>query len=410
MPSPTRGMTRREFFSKTACAAAAAAGAAGWARGAETRTPHPARDKAGPVLSRTLGRTGLTLPIVSMGVMNADNPELVRKASEVGMRHFDTAGAYARGRNEQMVGRVLKELGVRDRTVIATKVLIPGEQRRSLSAADLKDLFIRSAEQSLVRLQTDAVDILYIHDVSRAEEIRHPGFRDALSDLKKRGRIRFAGFSTHMGMTECLEAARLDGFYDVVLTAFNYAMAGDRDLLAAMQAASAAGIGLIAMKTQCTQNWYKEELPRDQQKYYEVPILHTAVLKWALRHEFIATAVPGFTTFDQLDTDWSVAGGLDYTPEEAAFLKETSPAALAYCIQCRSCLPSCPRGTDIPSLMRARMYAAVYANFGQCRQTLENIPRDRGLAGCLSCQECSATCVRRVDIAKRIGDLKVLFG
>jgi predicted aldo/keto reductase-like oxidoreductase len=261
----------------------------------------------------------------------------------------------------------------------------------------------------LVRLQTDAVDILYIHDVGRAEEISRPGIREALADLKKRGRIRFAGFSTHVGMAECIEAARLDGFYDVILTSFNYALAGDRALLSAMQAAAAAGIGLVAMKTQCAQNWYKEELPRDQQKYYEVPILHTAVLKWVLRHDFIATAVPGFTTFDQLDTDWSVASGLDYKPEEAAFLKETSPAALAYCVQCRACLPSCPRGASIPDLMRAQMYAAVYANFGQCRQTLGAISPGCGLSACFSCAECGAVCARRVDIAKRIGDLKTLF-
>lgn len=396
-------MTRRAFFSKT-IGTAAAVGAAGLAL-----SPAPAQDKPGPILTRTLGRTGLTLPVVSMGVMNADNPELVRKAYEVGMRHFDTAGVYARGRNEMMVGKVLKDLGVRDRAVIATKVLVPDEQRRSLPAAELKSLFIRLAEESLGRLQTDAVDILYIHDVGRAEEISRPGIREALADLKKRGRIRFAGFSTHVGMTECLEAARLDGFYDVILTSFNYALAGDRALLSAMQAAAAAGIGLVAMKTQCTQNWYKEELPGDQRKYYEVPILHTAVLKWVLRHEFIATAVPGFTTFDQLDTDWSCAGGLDYKPEEAAFLEETSPAALAYCVQCRSCLPSCPRGASIPDLMRAQMYAAAYANFGQCRQTLGAISAGLGLSACFSCAECSAACAQRVDIAKRIGDLKTLF-
>jgi aryl-alcohol dehydrogenase-like predicted oxidoreductase len=409
MSAPKQGLSRRAFIRKTV-GVATAAHAAGWIRPAEGRTARPAPDQAGPVLTRRLGRTGLTLPIVSMGVMNADNPELVRKACEVGIRHFDTAGGYARGRNEQMVGRVLGDLGVRDRAVIATKVYIPGERRRSLSAGALKDEFVRMAEESLARLQTNAVDILYIHDVNSPEDIGRPGFREALADLKKRGKIRFAGFSTHEGMTECLEAARRDGFYDVILTAFNYALAEDRALLGALEGAAAAGIGLIAMKTQCAQDWYKDGLPREQQKFYEVPILHTAVLKWALRHDFLSTAVPGFTTFDQLDTDWPVARGLDYTPEEAAFLKTTPPAALATCVRCGACRPSCPRGADVPALMRARMYAAVYANFGQCRQTLDAIPRDKGLARCLSCGDCRAACVRRVDIGRRIGDLIELFG
>src|ERR1700757_1143298 len=74
-----------------------------------------------PVLQRTLGKTGLTLPVVSMGVMNADVPGLLRRAYELGMRHFDTAAVYQNGRNEEMVGRVIKEMGVRDKVVISTK-------------------------------------------------------------------------------------------------------------------------------------------------------------------------------------------------------------------------------------------------------------------------------------------------
>ncbi len=76
---------------------------------------------ASPVLQRTLGKTGLTLPVVSMGVMNADVPGLLRRAYELGIRHFDTAAGYQNGRNEEMVGRVIKEMGVRDKVVISTK-------------------------------------------------------------------------------------------------------------------------------------------------------------------------------------------------------------------------------------------------------------------------------------------------
>src|SRR6201993_5633521 len=76
---------------------------------------------ASPVLQRTLGKTGLTLPVVSMGVMNADVPGLLRRAYELGIRHFDTAAVYQNGRNEEMVGRVIKEMGVRDKVVISTK-------------------------------------------------------------------------------------------------------------------------------------------------------------------------------------------------------------------------------------------------------------------------------------------------
>src|ERR1035437_4217302 len=83
---------------------------------------NPANEAAtGPILQRTLGKTGITMPVVSMGVMNADVPGLLRRAYELGIRHFDTAAGYQEGRNEQMVGRMIKEMGVRDKVTIATK-------------------------------------------------------------------------------------------------------------------------------------------------------------------------------------------------------------------------------------------------------------------------------------------------
>jgi len=90
---------------------------------------------ASPILQRTLGKTGLSLPVVSMGVMNADVPGLLRRAYELGIRHFDTAAGYQNGRNEEMVGRVIKEMGVRDKVVIATK---QPSRNHSQSAAEAR--------------------------------------------------------------------------------------------------------------------------------------------------------------------------------------------------------------------------------------------------------------------------------
>jgi hypothetical protein len=53
---------------------------------------------------RTLGKTGLRVPVVSLGVMNADNPELVEAALKAGITLLDTAHGYQRGRNEEMIG------------------------------------------------------------------------------------------------------------------------------------------------------------------------------------------------------------------------------------------------------------------------------------------------------------------
>ena len=98
--------------------------------------PKPAAEPAAPVAKtavpprRVLGRTGIEVPIVSMGVMNADNPNLVRAALDGGIFLLDTAHGYQEGRNEEMLGTVLKDRK-RDSFVIATKVHLSTLDRKT---------------------------------------------------------------------------------------------------------------------------------------------------------------------------------------------------------------------------------------------------------------------------------------
>jgi len=231
---------------------------------------------------------------------------------------------------------------------------------------------------------------------------------EALQALKKQGKTRFIGFSTHQGMTECLDAAAGMAVYDVVLTTFNYSFHSYPPLHQALARAAAAGIGLVAMKTQCQTDWYREGMPAELQGFYQGPIVHPALLKWALRHEFITCAVPGFTSFQQLDEDWPCASDLDYSPKEKKFLEDRNVklAMAAVCRRCGLCSASCPRGAAIPELLRAHMYAFSYGNLFHARQTLDAIPGNRGLRLCQDCDSCRAGCVNRVQIGRRIDQLK----
>jgi predicted aldo/keto reductase-like oxidoreductase len=415
MTPSRKTLNRRDFLTKSFAGAGAATFLSCVDKPAPGRSGspsawHPSSAAAvKPLITRTLGKTGIVLPVVNMGVMNADNPDLVRRAYELGVRHFDTAAGYWRGKNEEMVGKVLADLNARSEAVIATKVAIPPAQREGLSPADLKDAFIKVFEGSLKRLKTDYVDILYIHDVSRVEDVQRPGFLDALAGLKDQKKARFIGFSCHQNMAACIDEAVSSGAYDVLLVAYNYAMQDDDRLKKSLEAAAAKGLGLVAMKTQCMQSWYKEELPPDQQAFYSGSIVQTAVLKWALRNEAFACAVPGFTNFRELDEDFSVARDLALTDEEKTFLADRKiRLAMAHCVQCGVCRGTCPSGVDTPTLMRAHMYLR-YPNVFQARATLESLPAGRGLDGCASCESCVARCRGRIDIGRRIGQLKLHF-
>jgi len=359
---------------------------------------------------RTLGRTGIKLPIVSMGVMNSSNPNLLKVAWQEGMRHFDTAWIYQGGNNEKMVGSVIRDLKIdRKDVVITTKIVIDQSLKKPEFGAERKKQFLFRFAQSLERLQMNYVDILMLHDVSSKDEILDPVIMGAMKELKEQGKIRFSGFSTHVYWPEILTAAADKGFYDVVLISLNYAMSNDDISHRALDYASSKGIGLIAMKTQCQQDWYKSDLPAEAQKYYEGSVMHTALLKWVLRHEQIATAVPGFTTFEQLQTDVAVAFKLDYTVDEKKFLEDHNVklAIQSVCRFCGECKGTCPNGVDIPSLMRTHSYAIGYGNLHMTHMTLAAIPQNEGIAVCRDCDECVAQCKHQVQIARRIEELSV---
>lgn len=352
-----------------------------------------------PLIQRTLGKTGLTLPVISMGVMNADIPGLVRRSYELGMRHFDTAAVYQGGRNEEMVGTVIKELGIRDKVIISTK---QGFRSAPRSAADAKSHFMDGFEASLRRLQMDHVDILYYHGVDDPEHARGEGVLEALQTLKKQGKTRFIGLSTHRA-TEVLPEAMRQNLFEVFLVTLNYTMVRDVEKLNTIERAAKSGIGIVAMKTQAGGTVKPEPgLPNKLP-----PASQTALLKWVLNHDFITTAIPGFSTYEHLEQDFSVARNLAYTAEEKAFLADKSFAAQAeFCQQCGKCSEDCPKQVDVCSLMRAHMYAVQYRNPELARETIAAIPSGRGLELCEGCESCKLACWNAVHIGKKIAQLR----
>jgi len=410
MTKKKKGLSRRNFLSKSISGIASIGllGVSGKAL-PSLENGDLNKDSKKKIIYRTLGRTGIRLPIVSMGVMNSSNPELIIKSYEIGVRHFDTAAGYMRGRSEETVGNVIKELNVRDKVIIATKALT-GRQRRDMNPKQAKEAFLNSTAESLKRLKTDYIDILFFHDVDKAEDLKNPGIQEAMWLLKEQKKARFIGFSTHSRDISCLNEAARSGFFDVVLTSFNYALSQEHELFEAIKKMASKGIGIIAMKTQCTQYFHRMELPTELHKYYKGKVLQTAVLKWVLRNENITTAIPGYTNFKQMEEDFSVAYELEYTPEEKQFLEDRGiQLALAYCHQCKRCIPTCPHQVDIPTLMRIHMYASCYSNFYQARDALDSIPKEQSLQRCKSCNTCKAICVNHINISNRIDELKEIY-
>ena len=344
-----------------------------------------AGDEKPTVIRRPLGRTGLTLPIVSFGVMRADNPGLIRAALKEGIVHFDTAHGYQRGSNEEMLGQVLSEYP-RDSFLVATKV-----------GWDDPEDFRGKLLLSLRRLKMDYVDILYVHGVSSRDEVLDKEILEVVRDVKKSGYARHAGVSTHKNEPEVMRAAIESGVYEVVLTAINFRQDHIADVKKAAAEAAQAGIGIIAMKTMAGAFFDKARTD---------PINCKAALKWVLQDENISTSIPGITTFDALVQNASVNADVTLTVEEKASLRLEDAQGGLYCNGCEVCTGSCSRALPIPELMRGYMYTYGYGNAIMGRDLVTSL--GTGINPCAGCDRCTAQCVKGFDIRERIANVSRL--
>ena len=148
---------------------------------------------------RSLGRGGLKVSPLCLGTMMFGGPteepvaaRIVARAREQGINFIDTADGYTGGRSEEVVGRAIKA----DRSwwVLATKCANPtgqGPNARGLSRRHVQ----HAVEASLRRLDTEVIDILYLHKEDHATPLAETVH--ALADLIRAGKIRYFGVSNY---------------------------------------------------------------------------------------------------------------------------------------------------------------------------------------------------------------------
>jgi len=376
----------RKSFIRKSFAGAAGIAFVGSARASLHHTEPSLQQPERKMIYRTLGKTGLKLPVVSMGVMNSDNPALIAAALDNGIIHLDTAHGYMRGRNEEIIGGVLKGRP-RDSFVIATK--IPDDKLDT--AKETEKVFADRFDLSLKRLGLDYVEILYLHSTSNRADTLHEPFLNALQTAKKSGKARFVGVSTHSRQPEVIQAAIDSKVHEVVLTGYNFTDSSSGAVKEAIAKAAKAGLGIVAMKT----------LGGGRRR--GVSVNPKAALKWVLQDTNVHTTIPGFTTFDQMQLDLSVMEDLALTKEEREDLNLQGSIQGLYCLGCETCTGQCPKNLPIPDMMRAYMYTYGHRNLGAAQDLLLSL--DVSSDPCRDCSICPVKCAQGFDVADRITDV-----
>lgn len=148
-----------------------------------------------------LGNTGLVTTDLCLGTMvfGEDGPRgtppdeaerIIHAYLDAGGNHLDTANVYAGGRSEEIVGQALK--GKHQDVILATKVNFPkgdGPNQRGLSRHHI----MQAVEDSLRRLQTDYIDLYYMHCWDALTPLEES--LRAFEDLVRQGKVRYIGVS-----------------------------------------------------------------------------------------------------------------------------------------------------------------------------------------------------------------------
>lgn len=389
------------------------------------------------IIYRTLGKTGLKVPVIGMGVMNSDSAPLVRAAIDKGIILFDTANGYMNGRNEEILGNVLKDYP-RKSFILETKVGPAGVDRATglpTNATTAED-FLTKFNTSLKRLQMDYVDILYMHNISSPDMVNFKPIVRAMQQLKKEGKTKFIGVSTH-NLPAIVDAMISADIWDVVLATYNflgkvrldYSMPsaprdpeqlkklGDRppvdpavlkkmyegpameDMELALKKANDSGLGVVAMKTMAGGGFLDKEKTK--------PINTTAAIKWVLSNPNVHTAIPGMTNFDQLDLDVRILEDITMNDQEKKDIVLAQAESGLYCTSCKNCVAGCRLKLPIPDLMRAYMYAYGYSNLEMAYTLLGEL--STGDNPCNNCNLCTASCSRKFNIKEKISDISRLI-
>jgi predicted aldo/keto reductase-like oxidoreductase len=395
-------IARRLFLKRSALLTGSLVlGVSGHVRAGRAGALEEGREESGAGL-RTLGRTGIRIPIFSLGA--APEPSLVQAAWEAGARYFDTAYRYGGGAHERIIGDALKGKP-RDALIASTKILglrdnITGLIPAGVKPADFQADFRHKVEASLKRLRVEYLDILFLHGVERPELVGIPVIKDVIQELKAEGKTRFLGATFHHKELELIPAVVKEGIYDVILTSHNFRQPHRMEVRRAIAEAARDGLGIMAMKTVAGAFWDKER---------RYPINVKAALKWVLQSEHVHSIIPAVENYDQLAEDAAVMEDCRLTPQEEDDLRFGEKMNLSglYCAQCGACRSQCRYELDIPTVMRSFMYAYGYGSPTLARETLQE--RDPEMILCRSCASCAVSCPMRFDVAARMKDIRGLL-
>jgi len=403
-----RPQTRRSFLKRFL------GGSASLAAAGTERTLYAARDKdrirKQGMFYRLLGRTGLWISEISLGGSPVPDWALMMEIVERGVNYIDTSHSYMNGNSERQIGRLMKQVG-RDRLHVGTKFHLRGNWTTSS--------IMKSAEDSLRRLQTDYLDVLLIHGAENPDHLTDERVTAAFQKLKEQGKCRFSGLSCHANHHQVVRKAVECGHYDMVQVGYNVfdieetqtevetyddylGASGTRRLI---RLAKSRDVGVIAMKT-LKVGGRRQDLERYRTG---TTSLFQAMLKWALENRNITSVVTEMLSFREMEEDLAVVGSPLDAAERRTLYRYVARCLGDYCHQCGRCRKACPAGINTTSVLRFLAYHESYGKTARARRAYAAIPPENRAESCQDCGRCEMACPYGLPVRRKLRQARLLL-
>ncbi len=401
--------TDRRTFLQAGAVATAAALSAGTSP--ETQAA-PAKTAVLP--KRKLGRTGLEITLLEMGTGALRErgvlDRLIRLSFEQGVRTFDTAKAY--GTEPGFKKWFEQSPEVRKQIVLVTKdnPRVP------------KDM-LAMLDERLAALSTDYVDLFFIHGLGDDHSlddamnfVQGPELKAIAETIRKSGKAKFIGFSTHhRNRAQIIQAAADGGIIDAIMLQYTPWLDKDAPLNKALDACWKKEIGLISMKQVAGQFPEKPKINVLEEVLKRAPMLrekgltpYQGLLHAIWSDERISGSCVSIKTTDQLREDSDAARR--YEPMKAAEIQQLRDAALAFgptlCADCDGrCSDAAGTKAELGNLTRFLTYHEHHGIRSEARRQYAALaPEARDWSGA-DLEAARAACPNRLNFAELLPEV-----
>ena len=353
--------------------------------------------------TRPFGRTGVQVSMLALGgIFDIESNQLVlRQALDWGVTYWDTAAGYNGGKSEGGIGMYLEKNPQARRNIFLVTKYDGGGLTEALN-------------QSLEKMKTDYVDMYFLHGTTGGFSADTKAWAEK---MKAANKIRYFGFSSHSNMDSDLQAAAKAGWIDGIMLKYDFRLMQTDAMKAAMDAATKAGIGLTAMKTQA-----KDAIATDTEADLKMGghflqrgfSQQQAKLKAVWENPQIATICSQMGSLTVLHSN--IAAALDktaLTAEDHAALREYAAATQSrHCAGCtRFCESALNGQVPVGDVMRALMYHRSYGDPELAQTVFGRLPEAarRGLDG-LDYGAAERACPHHLPIAQLMREAGEMFG